>query len=151
MYDREFVFYPSIEQEAAKVPQDQEIPQKQQEKKCSLAVKNSSFDLWFLYLGWTSSGASTYCSDRITSSSAYRVCRNLVSSSLSYTQSCIADLLFSGNSRIASLHLKNLQEDCRQVIETDKSLALSTSAKEDILDSLCLSSCSGHGTCQQGQ
>ena len=39
MYDREFVFYPSIEQEAAKVPQDQEIPQKQ-EKKCSLAVKN---------------------------------------------------------------------------------------------------------------
>ena len=102
------------------------------------------------FAGWTSNAASTYCSDRITSSPAYRVCRPLVSSSLSYTQSCIADLLFSGNSRIASLHLKNLQEDCRQVIETDKSLSLSTSAKEEILDSLCLSSCSGHGTCQQG-
>lgn len=93
--------------------------------------------------------ATSYCADYIASSAATKMCKPYVATSR-YTDSCQADLLFSGNSRIASLHLKNLKEDCRQVIQTDKSLRLTTDDKEEILDSLCLSSCSGHGACQDG-
>ena len=67
-----------------------------------------------------------------------------------FYSSCQSDVLYSGNSRIASLHLKNLKEDCRQVIQTDKSLALTLQHKDEILKALCLSSCSGHGTCHDG-
>ena len=102
-----------------------------------------------LIAGWTSSAATAYCYDYIASSAAAKMCRAYVETRR-YTDSCHSDLLFSGNSRIASLHLKNLKEDCRQVIQTDKSLFLKPDDKEDIFDSLCLSSCSGHGACHGG-
>ena len=106
----------------------------------------------FLHLfisGWTSSAANSYCSEYISSSAAAKECKFLVQPSR-YSDSCQSDVLYSGNSRLASLHLKNLKEDCRQVIQTDQSLALTSKHKEDILKTLCLSSCSGHGTCQDG-
>ena len=111
--------------------------------------------LWFhdfihLFIsGWTSSAANSYCSEYISSSPAAKECKFLVQPSR-YSDSCQSDVLYSGNSRLASLHLKNLKEDCRQVIQTDQSLALTSKHKEDILKTLCLSSCSGHGTCQDG-
>ena len=111
-----------------------------------------SFLIFIFYLfisGWTSSAANSYCSEYISSSAAAKECKFLVQPSR-YSDSCQSDVLYSGNSRLASLHLKNLKEDCRQVIQTDQSLALTSKHKEDILKTLCLSSCSGHGTCQDG-
>ena len=109
-----------------------------------------NFNFFSFFSGWTSTAASSYCSNYILSSPASRECKHLVQPSR-YTDSCQSDLLYSGNSRIASLHLKNLKEDCRQVIQTDRSLALTTNHKDQILESLCLSSCSGHGSCVNGE
>ena len=103
-----------------------------------------------LISGWTLSAAGLYCSDYIERSQASKKCLSYVGNDR-YTDSCQSDLLFSGNSRVASLHLKNLKEDCRQVIETDKSLSLTQVEKEEIFETLCLSGCSGHGTCNQGK
>ncbi len=116
----------------------------------SHSFAHSNLNFHFHFLGWTLSAASSYCSDYIGSSSAAKSCRYYVETNV-YIDSCRSDLLFSGNSRVASLHLKNLKEDCRQVIETDKSLSLSPGEKEEILDALCLSACSGHGSCHQGK
>ena len=70
--------------------------------------------------------------------------------------SCRADLVYSGDSRVAALHLDRMKRECRGSILRNTSLwerekgndYLSPPRK--IADSLCLNDCTGNGLCNRG-
>ena len=61
--------------------------------------------------GWTDASAGDFCDDILRSGQAYQSCRGLINVN-AYSRDCKLDLLFSGNPKIANLHLEHMKVDC---------------------------------------
>lgn len=107
--------------------------------------------------GWTLSTADKYCANFIQESDAADRCRFVPEMDLSEAiQTCRTDLLFTGNFRVATLHLERLKEECRESLFRNTSLWTLESGSSfltpprRIADALCLNDCSGNGICDRG-
>eukprot|EP00094_Tigriopus_californicus_P010881 TCALIF_10496-PA protein Name:"Similar to Cyp2j6 Cytochrome P450 2J6 (Mus musculus)" AED:0.07 eAED:0.07 QI:0/0.78/0.7/0.9/1/1/20/349/2332 len=107
--------------------------------------------------GWTLSTADKHCANFIQESDAADRCRFVPEMDLSEAiQTCRTDLLFTGNFRVATLHLERLKEECRESLFRNTSLWTLESGSSfltpprRIADALCLNDCSGNGICDRG-
>ena len=68
--------------------------------------------------GWTMTAADKYCGETLRASSAAPGCARVPDVDLSsQVASCRSDLVHSGDSRVAGLHLERLVQDCRWTIQ----------------------------------
>ena len=101
--------------------------------------------------GWTMSSADEYCGETLRSSSAASSCARVPDVDLSsQVASCRSDLVHSGDSRVAGLHLERLVQDCRDSVFRNASMwardevgQLFDMPRKRLADHLCLNGCSG--------
>ena len=133
----------------------------------SLAVSGPASTKFPPIEGWTEASAGDFCDQILRSGQAYRSCRSTVDVAR-YSHDCKLDLLFSGNPKIANLHVDHMKADCieaklmgqagrENVIETNSSNSERRGREtglvallDDTTDSLCHNDCSGNGHCEKG-
>lgn len=110
--------------------------------------------------GWTLPLARDFCSEYLGGSPALVQCRDVPGVILEdILDTCSQDVMFAGDSRAAQLQLDLLKETCRQAVTTNTSLWVTSPLhpgpsvalpSQEILDTLCLNDCNGHGQCSKG-
>lgn len=107
--------------------------------------------------------AELHCGSFLRESSSWSACTSVsgvdVASSVA---SCRADLMFTGDSRVAGLHEDRLRRECRAVLFRNASLWERQSAGKEkaasvwlpprrIADQLCINNCTQNGVCERGE
>ena len=112
--------------------------------------------------GWTKTTADKYCGDFLRGSPAADKCRAVPDVSLGrLIHACRTDLLYSGNARVAGLHLDRLKQSCRASLFRNTSLWTAEDSSAEyangrfappraVADALCLNDCAGNGVCDRG-
>ncbi len=108
--------------------------------------------------GWTLGLADKYCGRSIRATPAAASCSHVPDVDVgSYVASCRGDLMHSGDSRVAALHLGRMAQDCRESVFRNTSMWTRDEVgqsfdlpKKRMVDGLCLNDCSGNGECDRG-
>ena len=109
--------------------------------------------------GWTGPLAEKFCSGLLRGSASASACRILPGMDLSERISvCRSDLLHSGDTRVAGIHLNAWKRQCRETLFRNASLWEREEVgrsyhvpPRDIADTLCVNDCSGNGICDRGK
>jgi hypothetical protein len=108
--------------------------------------------------GWTMNSADKYCGKSLRSTPAATSCVHVPDIDLTtLVASCRNDLIHSGDSRVAGLHLERMAQECRDTIFRNASMWTRDEMgqafdrpKKSLTDNLCLNGCSESGECERG-